>query len=64
MEKQIEFFKNVPFLKMMTKTQIQKTIYGIEKMDCIRNQVVCSEGQNPTAVYIVASGEFELKKCA
>lgn len=58
----VNYLKDIPFLKDITKTKLAKFTYFFEEKEFRRGQVVYTEGQPCKFVYIVKEGEFELQK--
>jgi len=56
----IQFLKQVPFMKSITKRQMEHIIIGMETKQFIKNQVVCKQGDPSLFVFIVREGEFEI----
>ena len=60
--RKLEFFSNLPFLKFWTTNQVKKLLPGFTLETYCRNQIVFNEKDDPAFVYIVHSGEFEVTK--
>lgn len=58
----IEFLKGIPLFSCWPRKKIEKMTYFFTMLNYKRKQIVFEEGDSPKLVYIVNSGEFELKK--
>ena len=58
----VNYLKDVPFLKNVTKTKLSKLTYFFEEISFCRGQIVYNEGEEWKYVYIIKEGEFELSK--
>ena len=58
----VKFLQSIPFFARWTKVSVAKFSYLFEKLSFKRNQIVYKEGDLCTHVYLVLSGEFEVKK--
>jgi len=62
MRKLIDFFKNIPFLSKNSQTYLIKMHYNFEQRNCIRNQVLYTEGDQVQFIYLIKEGEFEVTR--
>lgn len=58
----IKFLRNIPFLAHWSKLALNKFLYAIHEEKHIRGQKIIKEGDAIEHVYIVRSGEFEVKQ--
>jgi hypothetical protein len=58
----ITLLKGVPFFSKWTKTTLAKFSYYLKRVQLFRNQVLYKEGEPCKSIYIVISGEFEVRK--
>lgn len=59
----LDFLKDLPFLgPHLSRTQLVKLQYSLEKRTYRRGQYVVREGDPVSMVYIIRTGEFELQK--
>ena len=59
MQKRVEFFRSIPIFKHWTISQIRKLVKQFNLQYFKRNQVFCTQGDNPDMIAIVNNGEFE-----
>ena len=58
----VRFLQSVPFFRAWTKNSVAKFSYFFEKRRFRRNQLVYREGDPCERVFLVRSGEFEVRK--
>ncbi len=56
----IAFLKSLHFLAHWTTSQIQKVMHSFSEKSFVRNQSVYLQGEDPSLVYVVKEGEFEV----
>ena len=62
LEHKVNYLKDIPFLKHVTKTKLSKFSYFFQEKEYKRGQAIYQEGEPCRFVFIVKEGEFELKK--
>lgn len=58
----VEFLKEIPIFRSWYKKNLESLYYYFKPQAYNRKNVIYSIGSNPTHVYIVKSGEFEISK--
>lgn len=58
----VQFLRSLPYFSQLTKTSLGKLTYQFTDVPTIRNQVLYREGDSAEYVYIVKSGQYEVKK--
>ena len=61
-QEKINFLKNIPILKVLTRTTLGKLTKQFEPRSCIKGAFLYQEGDPADAVYIVKKGEFQANK--
>lgn len=54
----INFLKNIPVLKLLTRTSLGKMTYYFENLNFTRDRTLYKEGDPADYIYIIKNGEF------
>ena len=57
-----EFFKQIPFLKLLPRSALNHLHLSLRKRAYHHGHYVCREGKDSTEIFIVLKGEFEVSK--
>lgn len=57
-----EFFKHIPLMKLLPRTELNKLDLSLDKKKFMYGQYACHEGTDSEYIFIVISGEFEVSK--
>lgn len=57
----IKFLRNIPFLAHWSKAALNKFVYAMTENKYTRGQRIIKEGDAVEYIYIVKSGEFEVR---
>ena len=57
-----DFMLNIEEFRDLSRTALTKLIEAFEIVNCIKNSVVCVEGQDLNYIYFIREGEFEMSK--
>ena len=61
-EKLREFFKQIPFLKILPRSVLNTLHLSLTRKRYQRGQIVCKEGEESNEIFIICKGEFEVNK--
>ena len=61
-EKLKEFFKQIPFLRLLPRSALNHLHLSLRKTTFHHGHYVCREGKDSTEIFIVLKGEFEVSK--
>lgn len=61
-EKMKEFFRQIPFLKLLPRSALNMLHLSLRKRKFQRGHYVCQEGKDSEEIYIIVKGEFEVSK--
>ena len=57
-----EFFKQIPFLKILPRSLLNTLHLSLTRKRYQRGQYVCREGEESSEIFIICKGEFEVSK--